>query len=67
MGFWAQVLGYVLTAAGGWLVAHITIWIKAYLRKRQIEKEADNSVQPLKDAKTPEEIDESVHSALDDL
>lgn len=67
MSFLTGLLSSVLE----WALSKFTSWIAALIntakRQSQVDNEAQQSVQPLKDAKTPEEIDAATHDALDHL
>lgn len=49
----------------GKLVAWLSGIAARFKRQKEIEKEAEESVKPLKDAKTADEIDKATDSALD--
>jgi hypothetical protein len=53
------VLGYILKALDAFLTK--------VLRRKAIDKSADASVEPLKEAKTADEIDKAADSALNGL
>lgn len=57
----AQLLERILSMIGS---AAIAAW-KRVARRKEIAKQADESVQPLREAKTGEEIDRASDSALD--
>lgn len=54
-----------------WLLAKgwnaLAAWIAKMTRRNQIKKEADTSVEPLKNAKTGEEVENATDSTLSGL
>lgn len=67
MAFLSGLLADVLEWVIGKLASWITGEVKAAQHNAEVGKEAEQSVQPLKDAKTPEQIDAATHDALDHL
>lgn len=62
IGWIAQfVLDYVFKKLWAWITNAIRTW----LRRKQIDKESKQSVEPLKKAQTAEEIDRATDDALD--
>jgi hypothetical protein len=62
-------LAAVATKLGQWLISWVAGLVAAavarYLRRKQIDEESQNSTDPLKKAKTGDEIDKATDSALD--
>lgn len=54
-----------------WLLGKLTAWagglVRFYQRKAQVEKEAEESVKPIKDANTEKEIDSAARDLLGKL
>lgn len=71
MTFLASVAGYVVTAIlsalGGWLLKILHNQYQDVSQNKQAADQAQQSVQPLKDAKTADEISKSTDSALGGL
>jgi uncharacterized membrane protein YraQ (UPF0718 family) len=60
-GLAAQLIYMILGA----VVSLVAAYVYTLMRRAQLEKQAKESVQPLKDAKTPKEIDDAADSTLD--
>lgn len=58
------ILGYLATALVSAIVGWLSKVVHSWLQDRKTESEAKESVQPLKNAKTGEEIDKATDSAL---
>jgi hypothetical protein len=60
-------LTFILNWLWGKLLAFLTLTTQKIIRKEEIKKEAEESVKPLEDAETADEIDKGADSALDNF
>lgn len=58
------IIGYVVTAALSWLAGWISKIVHQQIQDKQTEAAAKESVQPLKDAKTGDEVDAGIDKSL---
>lgn len=61
---WASLIANAVPAILGWLAGVLTKLIHGWIQEYQTKKESQDSVQPLKDAKTGANIDKASDSAL---
>jgi hypothetical protein len=59
------IIGMIISAALNWATEKLAALIAKIMRRKEIIKDAEGSVDPLKKAKTKEEVDEAAKSALD--
>lgn len=64
---WQKLGQFVLNFIVGKLAEAIATWWKKRQRHKEIDREAEKSTKPLKDAKTAEEIDHATDDALNGL
>lgn len=60
----AQLLGPIFL---NWIYEKISVFVAKMSRRKEVKEEAKESVKPLKDAKTAEEIDASTRDTLNNL
>lgn len=59
------IIGYVTTAILSYIVGWVSKIIHSWLQDQKTEKDAKDSVDPLKKAQTGEEIDAAIDKSLD--
>lgn len=66
-GIISTVLTHLLTALAAWAAAKFHSWYMDNQQKKSAEDKTANAVQAVKDAKTPQEIDDAAKNIASDL
>jgi hypothetical protein len=63
----ATIISYLVPAVLGWLSKEAQLLVSKWLAERAIDQAASDSVKPLEEAKTADEVKKATDSALSGL